>query len=286
MKTFIARTKSHWFTSLIAITLLAAAGICFSNAFAKASRVSPAKPVETRTATHMFAPAAAFSFSNPIQLVRPLSPVFFQQGGEPEIKIDLYGNIYVTAMQGVPGGIDLWKSVNNGASFTYLGQPDGAQDHCPTLPQCFGAGGGDDQIDVSTGGYLYVSSLWLGNVTVSASYDGGMGGVQPGQKWEVNPAAAGIPSDDRQWVAAYGPETLYMTYAATALTRPPGGIGLFITKSTDAGKTFSPPVEITALTPLDTVNVEGNLVVDPYNGNIYTTYVPNAATNQIKLARS
>jgi len=227
-----------------------------------------------------------FTFSNPVEMVRPTSPAFFQQGGEPEVKTDIFGNIYVTAIQGVPGGVDLWKSIDKGATFVFMGQPDGAQDHCPTLPQCNGLGGGDDQIDISSDGYLYVSSLWIGNVTMSASYDGGTGGVLPGQKWEVNPAAAGVASDDRQWVAAYGPQTVYMTYAATALTRPPGGIGLFITKSTDGGKTFGVPVEITAATALDTVNVEGNLVVDPYTGNVYTCYIPLNQNNVIKLASS
>jgi len=167
-----------------------------------------------------------------------------------------------------------------------MGQPDGAQDKCPSIPQCAALGGGDDQIDISSGGYLYVSSLWLGNVTMSSSYDGATGGVDPGQAWQVNPAAAGVPSDDRQWVAAYGPQTVYLTYNATALTRPPGGIGLFITKSTDAGRTFGAPVEITAVTATDSTNVQGNLVVDPYNGNVYTTYIPNGINNVIRLASS
>ena len=229
-----------------------------------------------------------FSFSPPMELTgHPPSPLFYQADGEPEIVTDIFGNVYVTAIQGVPGGTDFWKSTDKGATFVYLGQPDGAQDHCaPPDPQCGGLGGGDDQIDVSTGGYLYVSSLWLGNVTMSASYDGGTGGLVPGQKWEVNPAAADIVSDDRQWVAAYGPQTVYMSFATTALTRPPGSIGLFITKSTDGGKTFPSLVEITATTPLDEVNVESNLVVDPYKGNLYTAYIPNAAPNTIKFASS
>src|SRR4029077_18865159 len=143
-------------------------------------------------------------------------------------------------IQGVPGGVDLWKSINGGTSFVYMGQPDGAQDHCATLPQCAGLGGGDDSIDVSSGGYLYVSSLWLGNVTVSSSYDGGTGGTLPGQKWEVDGAAAGVPGDDRQWVAAYGPQTLNMTYAANTGIAPE--LGLFFVKSTDGGKTWGPAV--------------------------------------------
>src|SRR5207248_2707587 len=63
-------------------------------------------------------------------------------------------------------------------------------------------------------------------------------------------------------------------------------IGLFITKSTDGGKTFPSLVEITALQPLDQVNVESNLVVDPFSGNLYTAYIPNGALNTIKFASS
>src|SRR5882724_3636365 len=201
-------------------------------------------PQAGRTPTYT---AGSFSFSTPQKLNRPQSPIFFQQGGEPEVKTDIFGNIYVTGIQGVPGGVDLWKSINGGTSFVYMGQPDGAQDKCPTIPQCLALGGGDDQIDVSNSGFLYISSLWAGSVTMSASYDGGTGGLLPGQKWEVNPGAAGpgAPIDDRQWIAAYGPHTVYMTYASAALTNPPGVVGLFFVKSTDAGKTFNAPTEIT-----------------------------------------
>ena len=216
-------------------------------------------------------------FSTPVELTKtPISPIFFQQDGEPEIKIDISGNIYVTAINGVPGGTDLWKSTDQGATFHYLGEPDGAQDHCSTLLQCAGLGGGDDSTDISPGGYLYVSSLWIGNVTVSTSMDGGTGGVDAGQAWQVNPAAATVISDDRQWIAAYGPQTLYMTYR-----QAPGTGDLFSVKSTDAGKTFGPPVLIRSGN-----STEGNLVVDPYNGNLYTTTIPANATNQIHLLKS
>ncbi len=132
--------------------------------------------------------SGGFTFATPVELVKsPISPIFFQQDGEPEIHVDNYGDIYVTAINGVPGGTDLWKSTDKGASFVYLGEPDGAQDHCNTLLQCAGLGGGDDSTDVSPGGYLYVSSLWIGNVTVSTSMDGGTGGTEPGQAWQVNP---------------------------------------------------------------------------------------------------
>src|SRR5438067_2498639 len=271
---------------LMSILLLAAGGLFLTMFLTGMSgQEGKSAALQTRNVNHI---DGTFTFSTPQELTgHPPSPLFFQQNGEPEIVVDIFGNIYVTAIQGVPGGTDFWKSNNKGASFVYLGQPDGAQDHCnPPLVQCAAAGGGDDQIDVSSGGYLYVSSLWLGNVTMSTSYDGGTGGVTPDQQWHVDPAAADIVSDDRQWVAAYGPQTVYMSFATTALTRPPGSIGLFMTKSTDGGKTFPSLVEITALQPLDQVNVESNLVVDPYTGNLYTAYIPNAAVNTVKLASS
>src|SRR2546430_1390799 len=139
--------------------------------------------------------AGTFTFGQTKQLLPgpPTNTLGFQDV-EPEIKVDIFGNIYVTAIEGVPAGVDFWKSTDQGASFAYLGQPDGAQ--CPAGQTCTsdaGVGGGDDSIDVSSGGYLYVSSLWLGKVTMSMSMDGGTGGGEPGQKWEVNPAGAGGP---------------------------------------------------------------------------------------------
>jgi hypothetical protein len=279
--------KSRLPVSALLIALVAAAtgGLLLTDAFARQKRAPAKLAVKLTTPIYV---NGNFTFTAPLELTgHPPSPAFFQADAEPEISVDIFGNIYATAIQGVPGGTDFWKSTNKGTSFVYLGQPDGAQDHCnPPVVQCVAAGGGDDQIDVSNGGYLYISSLWLGNVTMSSSYDGGTGGATPDQQWQVQPAAADIVSDDRQWVAAYGPRTVYMSFATTALTRPPGSIGLFITKSTDGGKTFPSLVEITALQPLDQVNVESNLVIDPYNGNLYTTYIPNAAMNTIKLASS
>jgi hypothetical protein len=230
-------------------------------------------------------------------MVRP--PVLAIPGGvvslkdqdlEPEIKIDIYGNIYVAAIHGVPGGIDLWKSTDNGANFIYLGEPDGAQDKCdiqPAVVPCsVGVGGGDVSLDVSTGGYLYVSSLYLGGVTMSTSMDGGVGGVEPGQAWQVNPKANGdppVPVNDRQWIASYGPQTVYMTFDQAPAPGP-----LWFVKSTDAGKTFTPPMMLTGAGGIDR---PGNVAVDQYTGNIYTTYEPRTllgagVPNQINFMKS
>jgi len=71
-----------------------------------------------------------FTFTPAQELTgHPPSPAFFQQDAEPEITIDIFGNIYVTAIQGVPGGTDLWKSTDKGASFAFLGQPEIGRAH-------------------------------------------------------------------------------------------------------------------------------------------------------------
>ena len=294
MSRLITNPKWRWFTSFLVVIAVTVTSFFLTNASGKPRRVSAENTVGTRSATHIAA-ASAFTFSNPIELTghpQPTPQIFYQGDGEPEIKADIWGNIYVTAIQGIPGGVDLWKSINKGTSFVYLGQPDGAQDHCSNLTpqQCAAVGGGDDSIDVSNGGYLYVSSLWGQSVTMSSSYDGGTGGVQPGQAWNVNPAAATIPGivplvigDDRQWVAAYGPQTVYLAYK-DALS------GIDVEKSTDGGKTFGPPtMPYDAMSTLF-ADLQGNMVVDQYNGNVYTAFIPNASGGhshaEIWLARS
>src|SRR2546423_13037768 len=128
----------------VAFTLgLAGIGLAFLSL---ASSPPTEKEATPRTAIHVSensatittspdAPAApsALGFSAPIQMIRPLSPLFFQQGGEPEIKVDLFGNIYLTAIQGTPGGVDLWKSTDKGETFVYMVQPDVDQAKCTTI---------------------------------------------------------------------------------------------------------------------------------------------------------
>ncbi len=295
------KSKRPWSALIVSIAaFLILFGVFFSQAFGGRTwslrsfarkTIAPAATAPIRSAVYV---NGGFTFSPALQLQRtgiPFTPLvsFKDQDAEPEIKIDIYGNIYITAIHGVPGGVDLWKSTDNGATFVYLGEPDGAQDQCDVqgkLPCGAGAGGGDDSIDVSTGGYLYVSSLSLAGVTMSVSTDGGVGGVEPGQKWEVNPASSGIVVNDRQWMAAYGPQTVYMTFDQAPAPGP-----LWFVKSTDAGKTFSPP---TMIAGVGLVDRPGNVAVDQYSGNIYTAYSPRtmvgvnfvASPNQINLLKS
>lgn len=273
----IINHKWRWITCGMTIAALMASGLCLTSAFARQKKISRNAPVSAQSRSATSVAVGSVSFAAPLELIKsPISPIFFQHNAEPEIKVDLFGNIYVAAINGVPGGTDLWKSTDQGATFPYLGQPDGLQDKCSVLAQCLGLGGADDSIDVSSGGYLYVSSLYVGSVTFSTSTDGGTGGAQPGQAWTVNPLSTGVPVEDRQWVAAWGPQTVYMT-----VRQAPGTGRLLFMKSSDAGKTFSAP---TLLTSAD--STEGNLVVDPYNGNLYTTFIPTASPTNVNLLKS
>jgi hypothetical protein len=290
----------HLTSTVFAAALFVAAGFCLTNAFGKQHRISPDSPSAPTSAgerTGIYA-VTGFTFTTPQALTHapipavspcpapspnPLGlgcPSIKDQGVEPEIKVDIFGNVYVTAIHGYPGGVDLWKSTDQGTTFVYLGEPDGTQDKCVTgvTPCVGGAGGGDDSIDVSNGGYLYVSSLLPSSVTMSTSMDGGTGGVAPTQAWQVNPASSGIPVNDRQWIAAYGPQTVYMTF-----DQAPVNTTIWFTKSTDAGKTWAAP---TMLIPLQTLSRENNLAVDQYNGNIYTTYTPSGSPNQLNFLKS
>ena len=299
------KTRQHWSRMIFAGMCVAiAGGIFLSEAFAKqtkrrsaaksgaalASDVAPqASTLPPATPTYV---AGNFTFSTPFALTHAPIPAFSpcplptgcpaikDQDTESEIKTDIFGNVYVTAIHGYPGGVDLWKSTDKGATFSYLGIPDGTQDKCVTgvTPCIAGAGGGDDSIDVSSGGYLYISSLLPSTVTMSVSYDGGIGGAEPGQRWEVNPASSTIPVNDRQWVAAYGPQTVYMTF-----DQAPVNTTIWFTKSTDAGKSWSAP---SMLIPLTTLSRENNLGVDQFNGNIYTTYTPTGKPYELHLLKS
>ncbi len=290
------KDKFHPFKLVAASGLVVIGSILLSNALARPEAVALAgppsatsQPAGTRTGINA---VTGFTFSTPqalthapIPTVSPCPvpggcPSIKDQDVEPEIKVDIFGNVYVTAIHGYPGGLDLWKSTDHGANFVYLGIPDGTEDKCVTgvTPCIGGAGGGDDSIDVSNGGYLYISSLLPSSVTMSTSMDGGTGGTLPTQAWEVNPASSGIPVNDRQWIAARGPQTVYMTF-----DQAPVNTTIWFTKSTDAGKTWAAP---SMLIPLQTLSRENNVAVDQYNGNIYTTYTPSGSPNQLNLIRS
>ncbi len=224
------------------------------------------------------------TFGTPFELPRPDDPantvttLVFDQDVEPRVVHDSLGNLYAAAIQGVPGGVDVWKSYDSGTSFTYLGQPDGTQVLATTgLTTGTGLGGGDEDLAVGTSGNVYMNSLWLGSTTQASSFNGG-------STWIVNPLSSDIPADDRQWIASYGNNTLYLTYKQLG-TLLNGTVSIVVVKSTDGGITFPQITQVT--TPATGVQPgdQGNIVVDPKNGNVYTVFFDQTST-QIYIARS
>jgi hypothetical protein len=217
-----------------------------------------------------------FTFSAPLTLPGPSSLIVSTQGIEPRVRADSLGNIYAAAIQGVPAGTDTWKSMDGGRTFTYLGQPDGAQAASAIL-RGVGLGGGDEDLAIGTSGNVYVTSLWIGSATQSDSFDGG-------STWVVNPISTDEPIVDRQWIASYGNNVVYLTtkQLGAALS---GTVSLFVAKSFDGGITFPQVTQVT--TPLVGVQPgdQGNIEVDPNNGYVYTVFFDDTGKN-LYIARS
>ncbi|HEU4857340.1 MAG TPA: hypothetical protein VFS86_08575 [Rhodanobacteraceae bacterium] len=217
-----------------------------------------------------------FTFSAPIVLPGPADLAFSNQGIEPRVKADLLGNIYAAAIQGIPAGTDTWKSMDGGETWTYLGQPDGAQ-AASAVARGAGLGGGDEDLALGASGNVYVSSLWLGSATQSDSFNGG-------NTWVVNPVSTDEPIVDRQWIASYSGNVVYLTtkQLGAALN---GTASLFVAKSFDGGITFPQVTQVT--TPLVGVQPgdQGNIEVDPNNGYVYTVFFDDSGKN-LYIARS
>ncbi len=250
--------------------------------YSGAATVAPEPAAATGTARYK---KSNMTFSAPLELQRPNNIVnssgnivSSDQDVEPRIIHDALGNYYVAAIEGVPGGIDVWKSADAGASFAYLGQPDGIQiGSAAAGVDGVGLGGGDEDLAVSPAGVVYASSLWLGSATQSTSFNGGT-------VWVSNPVSSDLPLVDRQWIAAHGNKELYLTTKQLGADLD-GTVTLFVAKSFDNGITFP------QVSPVTTPEVgvqpgdQGNIIVDQNNGNVYTVFIDSHG-NIVWLARS
>ena len=174
--------------------------------------------------------------------------------GEPSIRADVLGNVYPAGIRGVPAGVDVWRYGPNAFcplftfhdeaefadgqdpadGYVWLGQPDGIFPGGQGAPD---AGGGDIEIAVSfprsftpTRTHpptLSMVSLTLANITAAAS-------TNRGNDWSpANPVAAVFPADDRQWIEAYGDNTVYLNYRTLATLT-----GLVLDKSINGGVSY------------------------------------------------
>lgn len=175
--------------------------------------------------------------------------------GEPAVGIDGLGNTWITGIIGVGGGIGLWKIAASdicAQSPVFQNQPDAGQ------------GGGDTDMAIATqlnalGNYnIYTSSLSLANVTSSTSVDGG-------QTFVLTPVSNEQAVEDRQWNAAYGVNTIYLSFNVGA-TQPGQQLEFYRSSAAGAGGTFAGPFFPRAnQSPTATYGL-GNMAVDRRDG--------------------
>ena len=217
-----------------------------------------------------------FTWTNPLLLPGPQDAALNNQDLEPRVRTDALGNIYAAAIQGVPAGTDTWKSMDGGATWTYLGEPDGAQ-AASAEARGGGLGGGDEDLAIGNSGFVYVNSLWLGSATQSTSENGG-------NTWLVNPFSSDFPLVDRQWIASAGNNVVYLTTKQLGALLS-GTVSVIANKSFDGGITWPQTTVVTTpeigIQPGD----QGNIEVDPLTGNVYAVFFDSNETT-LYIARS
>lgn len=113
---------------------------------------------------------------------------------------------------GLLSGADIWTSTDAGKTWKWVADPFSVASNTA------GLAGEDTDLAVapvknSKGFYtVYAASLWVGSSSLAWSDDGG-------KTWKVNPLG-GVPTQDRPWLSADGPCTVYVTYHELPLFTP------------------------------------------------------------------
>jgi hypothetical protein len=240
----------------------------------------------TSQATPTFVGAGTTSYTPNESLCIPGS------GGEPSMRVDSQGTIYVESIRGVPGGLDLWRwyqavdgppNPDGTLPFKYEGQPDGCgitpfvSQACSTAGIAPGGGDGDLAFgapDPSNSNIpnLAVVSLSAAEVTASHSTD------RADTYSPINPAVATLPFDDRMWIDGFNDTShVYMEYHDFGTTSQ-----ILMQRSADGGETYV-DANGTVVTPTfepdvgpPAGNIAGRPAVDrtscTSNGNIYEIF--------------
>jgi hypothetical protein len=164
----------------------------------------------------------------------------------------------------------MWSSLDGGATWNYLGEPDGAAAlNVISRTNGVGLGGGDEDLITLPNGQVVMTSLWLGSNTTCTSSNGGT-------TWLCNPNGSTVPDDDRQWLANYGNSIVYIT-SKNIGTVVAGPDTIYVAKSIDGGKTF-PTVSLVTTPELGIQpGDQGNLIADT-NGSVYNVFFDSTGT--------
>jgi hypothetical protein len=178
--------------------------------------VLPTIPAYAKTAP------AGLAFKPGVRLLTSGVPYGLVQG-EPSIRVDAAGRIYVAAPAANGIGCEFW---------TLPDYRDLSQQRFTPSPDS-GVGGGDCDLAVSatvpTGQQFRTvsySSLYLANLISQRSTDGGA------TFSAISPVSSEVAGNDREWMAAADGQTVYMTFHIPATNN------IEVSKSTDGGATF------------------------------------------------
>lgn len=178
--------------------------------------------------------------------------------GEPAIHVSAAGNVFLGSENGLGSGSELWRGLGAaggaGASscgLEYRGQPN-------AVVSGVSASGGDIDVAIasapnaSNNYNLYVASLNGGSVNVAHSADNGA-------TFSQTPVQAGLPGNDREWIAAFGAHTSLLSFHDAT-----GDIDVL--RSDDDGQRYVQISQVIAATDYKAANNElGNLVIDHRN---------------------
>ena len=244
---------------LAAVLLLATASLGSAGAPAAASAVAPT------------------FITGPLPPPPPGSTHSWNLAAEPQIRSSPSGSFYISSENGLGAGTEAWLSTDAGLAYQALAQPNAISSANASGDTGVAPGGGDTDLAVapvkntatSNGQYnVYVASLTLGDVTVSLSQDGGL-------TWSSNELGASVPGDDREWIAAYGPSTYYVSCHSLGT-----GDQVIVNEGSVVSGTPTSVQTYDAIDPAQTDiylgteedNEIGNIAVDQASGRVYQVF--------------
>jgi hypothetical protein len=182
-----------------------------------------------------------------------------QNGSEPSIELDAHDNVYATV-----ASARLWRSNDGGANWKFLGAFDS---------------GGDGDLEFDALDRLYACALVIGQ-GLTSTVDRFSNPATMTSVTQRDFKTKTYPLQDRQWLATYGNDTVYLGYHDI------GPENVFVTKSTDGGKNFGPPVSVIT-DPVLLANTipntnDGRVVVDRNTGAVYIAFAASTPADNAK----